>query len=229
MQRPTTTVGSIVLSTFGLLAIHAAAAEAERKYAPFSEYEMERSAEIALARSAAPERISSRATIKVLTRAGFEVAVKGDNGFVCMVVRSWSAAPDVQTTFYAKLRAPTCFDPIAARTVVPVDELKTKLGLEGKQPEAIEQEVAVRYGRGQLPKMEGAAFAYMWSASQDTGPGFGPWHPHMMVYVPYYENSMLGGNEVGGHAAPFVAGEGTPYSTVMIVVDDKLAIKAGGK
>ncbi|HEY5807595.1 MAG TPA: hypothetical protein VIT67_06490, partial [Povalibacter sp.] len=82
---------------------------------------------------------------------------------------------------------------------------------------------------GQLPKMEGAAFAYMWSASQDTGPGFGAWHPHMMVYVPYYENSMLGSNEVGGHAAPFVVGEGTPFSTVLIVVDDSFAIKAGGK
>jgi hypothetical protein len=190
---------------------------------------MERSAEIALARSAAPEKVSSHATIKVLTRAGFEVAVKGDNGFLCLVMRSWSGAPDVQTTFYARLRSPICFDPIAARTVAPVEELRTRLGLEGKQPEEIAQEVAARYGLGQLPKMEGAAFAYMWSASQDTGPGFGAWHPHMMVYVPYYENSMLGGNEVGGHGAPFVVGEGTPFSTVLIVVDDKFAIKAGGK
>ncbi|HEY5810827.1 MAG TPA: hypothetical protein VIT67_22845 [Povalibacter sp.] len=229
MQRPATAVRSVVLSAFLLFAIQAAAAEPERKYAPFSEYEMERSAEIALARSAAPERISSRATIKVLTRGGFEVAVKGDNGFQCLVMRSWSAAPDVQATFYARLRAPICFDPIAARTVAPVEELRTTLGLEGKQPEAIAQEVAARYGRGQLPKMEGAAFAYMWSASQDTGPGFGAWHPHMMVYVPYYENSMLGGNEMGGHAAPFVVGEGTPFSIALIVVDDSFAIKAGGK
>jgi hypothetical protein len=211
-----------------LLATQAAAEAQDRKYAPFSEYEMARDVEIALARSAAPERISGRATVKVLTRGGFEVAVEGDNGFVCMVMRSWSAAPDPDATYYAKLRSPICFDPVAARTVAPVEELRTTLGLEGKSPDAIAQEVAARYGQGQLPKMEGVAFGYMWSASSDTGPGFGAWHPHMIVYAPYYENSMLGGNEPGGQA-PFVAGGGTPFSTVLIVVDDKLAIKARDK
>jgi hypothetical protein len=76
--------------------------------------------------------------------------------------------------------------------------------------------------------MERTAFGYMWSAAQDTGPGFGAWHPHMMVYAPYYENATLGGNELGGHAAPFVAGSGSPYSTVLIVVDDALAIHPSG-
>jgi hypothetical protein len=74
-----------------------------------------------------------------------------------------------------------------------------------------------------LPKMESVAFA--WSASQETGPGVGVWHPHMMVYAPYYENSTLGGNDIAGHA-PFVAGGGgTPFSIVVIALDDELAIK----
>jgi hypothetical protein len=199
-----------------------------RKYAPFSEYEMPRDAEIALARSAAPENISSHATIKVLTPNGYEIAVEGDNSFLCMVMRSWSAAPDPQDTYYARLRAPICFDRIATLTVAPVEELRTRLGLRGMQPDAIAHEVAVLYGRGQLPKMEGVAFAYMWSASQDTGSGLGAWHPHMMVYAPYYENATLGSNQPGGQA-PFVAASGTPYSTVLIAVDDKLAIKAAQK
>lgn len=199
-----------------------------RQYAPFNEYQMTRDSEMALARSAAPENISSHATIKVLTPQGYEVAVKGDNGFLCMVMRSWSAAPDPEATYYAKLRAPICFDLIAARTVAPVEELRTRLGLKGMQPDAIAQEVALLYGRAQLPKMENVAFAYMWSAGQDTGPGFGAWHPHMMVYAPYYENSTLGSNEPGGRA-PFVVGSGTPYSTVLIVVDDQLAVKAHEK
>ena len=25
-----------------------------------------------------------------------------------------------------------------------------------------------------------------------------PGHPHLMVYTPYYDNPMLGGNELGG-------------------------------
>jgi hypothetical protein len=218
----------LIASAVVLLGAQTDAHAEDRRYAPFSEYAMSRDAEIALARSAAPRRISDAATIKVLTRDGFETAVQGTNGFLCLVMRSWSAAPDPEASYYAKLRSPICFDAIAARTVAPAEELRSKLGLEGRSPGAIAHEVAARYGLGQLPRMETAAFAYMWSASQDTGPGFGAWHPHMMVYAPYYENAMLGSNALGGHSAPFVAGSGTPYSTVLIVVDDKLAIKQRG-
>ena len=106
-----------------------------------------------------------------------------------------------------------------------MEELRTQFGLEGKDPEAIAREVAATYGLGKLPKMEGVAFAYMWSADQDVGLGLGAWHPHMMVYAPYYENSMLGGNEVGG-SAPFVGdATGTPFNVVVIPVDHKLAVK----
>jgi len=213
------------LFAIGTLALAFQAVADDSRYAAFVEYEMPRDAEIALARSAAPEHISSHATIKVLTRDGFEVAAHGDNGFLCLVMRSWSAAPDPQASRAAEIRSPICFDAIAARTVAPAEELRTKLGLEGKSPKEIAQEVAMRYGNGQLPRMEAVAFGYMWSADQNTGPGFGAWHPHMMVYAPYYENATLGSNAVGGHAAPFVVGSGTPYSTVLIVVDDRFAIK----
>jgi hypothetical protein len=62
------------------------------KMAPVEQYLMERNAEILLARSAAPDSISSDATILVLGRQGYETAVQGKNGFVCMVERSWMAA-----------------------------------------------------------------------------------------------------------------------------------------
>ena len=38
--------------------------------------------------------------------------------------------------------------------------------------------------------MEAVAFAYMWSADQYLAPGIGAWHPHIMVYTPYYVNAM---------------------------------------
>ena len=38
-----------------------------------------------MARSAAPDSISRGATILVLGRQGYETAVEGKNGFVCMV------------------------------------------------------------------------------------------------------------------------------------------------
>jgi hypothetical protein len=220
------TIAAATVALMATLAVTASADSQGRKYAPYGEYEMPRAAEIALARSAAPERISSKATILALTPQGFQAASKGDNGFTCLVMRSWSAAPDPEASYYARLRAPICFDPIASRTVLPAEELRTRLGLKGTPPDEIAREVAAQYGDGKLPKMESVAFAYMWSASSDTGPGFGAWHPHMMVYAPYYENAALGGNPPGSHSAPFVIGSGTPYAIALIAVDDEHAIEA---
>ena len=49
----------------------------------------DRNAEIALARSAAPDSISHDAKVLVLGRHGYETAVEGKNGFVCVVERGW--------------------------------------------------------------------------------------------------------------------------------------------
>lgn len=53
-----------------------------------SEFLMEQNHEIALARSAAPDRISSDATIMVLGENGYETVIEGSNSFVCLVIRS---------------------------------------------------------------------------------------------------------------------------------------------
>src|SRR5260370_23531485 len=42
-----------------------------------------------MARSAAPEAISRDADVLVLGRRGYETAVNGKNGFVCVVERCW--------------------------------------------------------------------------------------------------------------------------------------------
>src|SRR6266699_1122609 len=200
------------------------------KYPPLSDYMMAQEAEVALARSAAPENVSAHATVKILTTSGYKVAAQGDNGFVCIVMRGWAAptftpAPFRDLVYYAKLRAPICFNPVASRTVLPLQQLRTKLGMEGKTPDQIAEGVQAAYAKGELPKMETVAFAYMFSADQDLGPGVGHWHPHMMVYTPYYENSMLGGSQVGG-ALPFVGDDaGTPFAVTVIPVAHDLAVK----
>jgi len=53
----------------------------------------------------------------------------------------------------------------------------------------------------------------------------GHWHPHMMVYLPNYENSMLGNNDPGSHLPGIGDDAGTPFAVGTIPVDDKLAIK----
>src|SRR5712664_4057928 len=200
------------------------------KYPPLSEYMMTPEAENVLARSAAPEAISGHATVKILTASGYKVATQGDNGFVCLVMRGWGAptftpVPLRDLVYYSKLRAPICFNPVASRTVLPLQELRTKLGMEGKTPDQIAEGVQAAYAKGELPKMEAVAFAYMFSADQDLGPGLGAWHPHMMVYTPNYENSMLGGNAPDS-GLPIVGNGGTPFAVTVIPVDDRLAVKA---
>ena len=95
-------VGANAIKSFALLVVLgmaylAMAQEAKTTYpsmAPIEQYLMDRTAEIALARSAAPESISGDAEILVLGRHGFETAVKGKNGFACIVERSWTSAAD---------------------------------------------------------------------------------------------------------------------------------------
>jgi len=202
------------------------------KYPPLDAYLMPRAAEVALARSAAPPNISGRATIKVLTKGGYEAAHTGDNGFVCMVMRGWSAPTYTPAAFRdlvydPAVRAPICFDPAAARSVMPYYELRTKLGMEGKSADEITKGVEAALATGVLVRREEVAFAYMWSADQHLGPGIGHWHPHMMVFAPYYTNAMLGNNDFA-KPIPFLSDDsGTPFAVVVIPVDDTLAIKAG--
>src|SRR3954467_5189321 len=88
--------GALTSLSFALLFVFATAYQATAqapatrypKMAPIEQYLMaDRGAEIALARSAAPESISRNAEVRALGRHGFETVVKGKNGFVCVVGR----------------------------------------------------------------------------------------------------------------------------------------------
>jgi hypothetical protein len=85
--------------------------------APLGQYLMERNAEIAVARSAAPAAISNDATVLVFGPKGYETAATGKNGFVCLVERSWTSLPTTIRSFgtprdaflCATMRAPHAF------------------------------------------------------------------------------------------------------------------------
>ena len=63
--------------------------------APLEQYLIpNENAEIALVRSAAPASISDAAEVMALRRDGYATAVKGSNGFVCIVERSWANTTD---------------------------------------------------------------------------------------------------------------------------------------
>jgi len=192
---------------------------------------MSQDAEVALVKSAAPANITDHATIKILTESGYQVVSEGDNGFVCLVLRGWSAPTytPVQLrdlVYDPRVRAPICFDPEAARTMLPYYELRAKLGLEGKSPDQIAAGVEAAYTQGELPRRDRVSFAYMWSADQYLFEEASAWHPHVMVFAPYYENAMVGGNEFGGPFPQVTDDAGTPFAVVVIPVDHDLAIKA---
>src|SRR5438132_7883231 len=141
------------------------------KYPPISEYMMPPDAETALARSAAPANISDRATIKVLTMSGYQVVREGGNGFVCMVMRGWTAPTYTPAQFRdlvydPTVHAPICFTPPAVRTAMPYYELRTKLAMEGKRPDQIAEGLQAAYVKVELPRRDSLSIAYMWSAHQ---------------------------------------------------------------
>jgi hypothetical protein len=164
--------------------------------APVDQYLMERNAEILLARSAAPDSISSDATVLVLGRQGYQTAIQGKNRFVCMVGRGWMGMFDWPEYWNPKIRAADCMNPQAARSIVPIVELRTTMVMAGHSKAEIVSAVKAAYDKKQLPALEGAAMDYMMSKSSyltDEGDHNGP---HLMWYT-----ALADGKDWGAFAA----------------------------
>lgn len=143
----------------------AAQTDAYPRMAAIGQYQMEESAEIQLARSAAPNSISGDATILVLRRQGYETAVQGKNGFVCMVGRSWLAAFDWPEFWNPKVRAADCMNPQSARSMVPIVLLRSKMVMAGRSKAEMILAVKAAFENKQVPKLESGAMDYMMSKS----------------------------------------------------------------
>jgi hypothetical protein len=164
--------------------------------APLNEYLMpDRDAEIALARSAAPAAISSDATVLVFGRKGYETAVTGKNGFVCVVERSWTSLTDNDPEFWnPKDRFPICYNPPAARFLLPLTVNKTEMALAGQSQAQIIAGVKA-FGKKELRPQEPGAMCYMMSSQGYLGDALGHGAPHLMFYVP--QGTTWGGDAPG--------------------------------
>src|SRR5579871_1247449 len=120
----TSTASAFVIPVLFLWPAGGPAQAAKASYpvlAPLDQYLIpDEKAEIALARSSAPRSISDAAEVMVLRRGGYAAAVKGSNGFVCIVERSWAKPTDDPEFWNPKVRAPNCFNPAASRTFLPI-------------------------------------------------------------------------------------------------------------
>jgi hypothetical protein len=166
---------------------HAIAQDSKTPYptmAPLEQYLMEdQKSEIALARSAAPESISGDAEVMVLGHHGYETAIKGKNGFVCIVERSWTAPIDDPNFWNPKLRGPLCLNAAAARSYLPRTIKKTDLILAGSTKAQMVQAVTAAIDNKELPAMEPGAMCYMLSKQGYLSDHDGHWHPHLMFFV----------------------------------------------
>jgi hypothetical protein len=210
MLRTTTTraIRRIVAGVLALLIFVPAGVNAQsdmkKKYptmAPINEYLMNRDAEIAMARSAAPAAISRDATVLVLTRKGWETAVKGTNGFVCMVERAWASGIDFPEIWNPKMRGADCLNPAAARTLLPIVYKLTQMEMAGDSEKARIAGIQAAFAKKEIPPLEPGAIGYMMSkesylsdnapsdlshvmfflATRETDSEWGGWLPHVPV------------------------------------------------
>jgi hypothetical protein len=130
----------------------------------------------------------------VLGSEGYTTAVKGRNGFLCLVERLWGAATDEPDFWNPKVRAPICFNPPAAKTFVPIFLMKTKLVLAGKSKTEIVEATASALDKKELPALEPAAMCYMMSRQQYLSDRGMSWHPHLMFFVPGNAAKTWGAN-----------------------------------
>ena len=195
----------LIISIGFLVPRLAAQSDKYSKMAPVDQYLMERNAEILLAHSAAPDSISNDATVLVLERQGYETAVQGKNGFVCMVERSWMEAFDSPEFWNPKVRGAECLNRQAARSIVPIAELRTKMVLGGHSKAEIVSALKTAFDKKQLPNLESDNMVYMMSKSAyltDQGDHNGP---HVMFFT-----ALTDGKDWGAFASgsPVVSG---PY------------------
>lgn len=154
--------------------------------------------------NAAPESFSRDAEVLVLSGHGYEAAVKGKNGFVCIVQRSWTAGIDDPDFWNPRLRARICFNAPAARSHLPLTIKKTELALAGRAKTQIFDDIKAAIDRKELPTPESGAMCYMMSKQGYLSDRVRHWHPHLMSFTPQTNAAVWGANLPG---SPIIASE----------------------
>ncbi len=188
--------------------------------APLEQYLMpDRDEEIKLARSAAPASISGDAEVLVLGRHGYETAIKGKNGFVCVVERSWMSPFDFSQFWNPKMRGPICFNPPAVRSILPLTIKRTELVLAGLSKAQIVDGIKA-FAAKDLPALEPGAMCFMLSRQGYLNDSAGHWLPHLMFYIPLTDPKVWGAGLPGSPVLlnPQFGGAPEPITELMIPV-----------
>ena len=190
----------LALSSFSGASRLAWAGDGKTQYpgmAALDQYLTGRNTEIALARSAAPTSISRDATVLVFEKSGYQTAVKGKNGFTCLVERSWMSPFDSPEFWNPKMRGPICYNPAAVRTILPYTVNRTKLALTGLSKAQMHEDITAEVAKNKLPMPEAGAMSYMMSKAGNLGDSVGHWRPHLMFHVPKTDDANWGADLAG--------------------------------
>ncbi|HEX7137710.1 MAG TPA: hypothetical protein VF219_07685 [Vicinamibacterales bacterium] len=188
----------LIAALLALPIMAAAGAGPYPNMAPVRQYTLSRGDEIALAKSAAPPSIAEHAEVLVLDEHGYETAVKGTNGFVCYVGRSWDVAFADPEFWNPKDRSPQCMNPAAVRSVLPRYLERTRWVLAGVSKAEMEARETAERTAGKLKAPEPGAMCFMMSKGGYLNDAVaGPWHPHVMFFVPRNDGSQWGANMPG--------------------------------
>ena len=177
---------------------------------------LDRGVEVALARSAAPSDVSAEATVLAWNGSGFDTAAAGSNGVTCYVARSWPESLE-----------PHCFDEEGSATILRIHMRQMELWHVGKTKEEIDADIAQGLADGRFRLPTRPAMSYMMSEGQrlisDEGQPAGNWEPHLMIYFPWLTQDALGLGSPNTEAA-LVVDPGTPFSNIMIVVNEHVPV-----
>ena len=189
--------------------------------APVEQYLMpDRAQEIAQAREAAPPPISDDAEILVLERDGYATAVKGKNGFVCLVQRAWFSGLNDDGFWNPHLRAPICFNPQGARSVLPAFLERTRWAMAGLSKAEMIDRTQIEIAAHTFPVPEAGTLTFMMARDAYLNDQVkGPWHPHLMFFVPRLNAADWGSNLPG---SPVMGGDDgiEPWTLFFVPVAD---------
>jgi hypothetical protein len=197
-----------------------AAAPTDTAMAPAAQYMMaSRADEIALARSAAPPSVSNDASVLVLGVHGYETAVEGKNGFVCLVERSWDAGFDDPVFWNPRIRGADCLNAAAAKSVLPHFRERAAWSLAGLSKAEMIKRTKAELANGTYQLPDPGALSYMTSKEQylsDTGQHH--WHPHLMFFVANAKPGSWGENLPGSPVVVAVPSDPDPVTTFFVPI-----------
>jgi hypothetical protein len=161
-----------------------------------------------LALSTAPQEVSSRASLYVLTPKGYTQTRVGTNGFSCLVEREMLETVE-----------PTCYDAEGSATTLKARIHREQLRAQGLSEDEVKQRIADAYRDGRLsaPRKSGIVYMlapenYAWNAITKK---FWSHPPHYMFYAPFATQEAMGGPI--GPTTPVVGWPGQPDAVIIVM------------